>query len=150
MKKKALVFLTLLVFSTNSCSSDDIPIEEISQAVGSWIIAELIMSEAIDNNNDSSFSTNLVDELECLYVEYNIKEDGTWTSHGPSLDVSYDSQNQIMFDCSTITNESGVWTLEGDKLTLKNNQIWTFQGDKITLEIGDDLPGFRRTTYMKK
>ncbi len=135
-----------------ACSSEDSEnVEEVktSPAVGVWAMTELIMSEAIDNNNDSDFSTNLVDELECLYAEYNINEDGTWTSEGNSLDVTYDSQNQIIFDCSTINYKSGVWILESDKLNMGNNEIWTFQGDKITLEINNDL-GFRQTTYIKK
>lgn len=152
MRKSVFVYCTLLILSAMSCSSEDsenVEEEKTSPAVGVWAMTELIMSEAIDNNNDSNFSTNLVDELECLYAEYNINEDGTWSSEGNSLDVSYDSQNQIIFDCSTINHKSGVWILESDKLNMGNNEIWTFQGDKITLEINNDL-GFRQTTYIKK
>ncbi len=150
MKKRILVYQCFLIFLAYSCNSDDTIVQEPSKAVGSWVLTELIMSEAIDNNNDSSFSTNLVNELECLFAEYTIKEDGTWTSQGVSLEVTYNNpQNLLMFDCPTIDNKSGFWTLEGDKLTLENNQIWTLNQDKITLEIGNDLPGFRQTTYTK-
>lgn len=153
MKINTALYGSLLMLFTLSCSSEDsenTPEEKINPAVGVWVMTEIKLDKAIDNNNDSVFSTNLLDELECLFVEYEFKEDGSWSSEGNSLDVSYDDQNEVTFDCGTyVNNNSGVWLLEGDQLNLGNNDIVTLNGNEIIREVNNDF-GFEQITYSKK
>lgn len=142
-------FLILLSISCNSDDSENIPKDEVSPAVGVWVMTEILLESPIDNNNDSNFSDNLLDELDCLFAEYDIKQDGTWSSEGNSLDVFRENENQVTFDCSTINNTSGVWILDGNQLNLGNNNTFNLEGNQISREISNDL-GFRQITYSKK
>lgn len=146
--KKRLLILCVLIMLQISCSSDDSI--NASKVVGEWTASELLVSDAVDNNQDDVFSTNLLDEMECLEIAYTFESDFTWTYSGSNVDVVYYDGYDIIFDCNGTINLSGTWVLEGKNLIIDGDKFFTLENNKITMEIGNSLPGFERIVLMKQ
>ena len=156
MKKLLYLVLSVLVLS---CSDDDdgsAPNPNLELVIGTWNLSELTISPEQDIDGDGTFTTNILDELDCISGVLNLRNDNTWSFTGNDVIITTITGGLFVFRCSDENrNAGGNWDLNGNLVRLAdqagNITEFTFSSSNNTLTniIGEVLPGLQGEVYSK-
>ena len=158
MIKLLILFATLLALS---CSNDDDggsgPDPNFERVVGTWDLTELTISPGQDIDGDGTFTTNILEELDCISGRLTLRNDNTWTFTGNDVIITTITGGLFKFFCSEEDrNASGNWDVNGNLVRLADQTgsitAFTFDSAANTLfnSIGENLPGLQAEIYSKQ
>ncbi len=145
--------LMLLFFSCSTDADEDTLLDESEFLYGNYVLTELSNSQSSDFNGDGSFSSNLIDELDCLVVSLTLNPDRSTSTEGPEMSILADINTVgfYVYSCmdEMITN-SGTWSVNGSELSL-GSAVYTIEGNSLIFNNeGTQAPEFNRVVYTKR
>jgi hypothetical protein len=116
---QSIIYIGAL-FLIFSCESDDNTtnfVEPTPTLNGTYVLTSLDADVTVDLNNDSTTSTNLLQESTCFNImEVTFNNDGSFSATNSKLDFNGgDSGNELT---CTIRTDNGTWSLNANELTL--------------------------------
>ncbi|APU70349.1 lipocalin family protein [Christiangramia flava] len=131
---KNVTFAILVIFVAVSCSKDDKPSVNSSDAVGKWKLQEYYYSgdsQGSYDGMDLSSSYSVTTENSDAYLE--LLEDNTFKATGSidfymSMDYMGQSMDQTM--ANTAFNGTGNWSIDGNSMKL-SNQVASFNNQYV-------------------
>ena len=140
MKKRLIVFISLLAFS---CSDDDggtEPNPNFELVQGTWNLTELTISPAQDINGDGTTTANILDELPCVSARILLGTDNTWSYSGSDVVITTITGGLFKFFCSEeVRTAGGNWDVQGNLVRLAD-ETGNLAGG-ISGWYVDELPG---------
>ena len=90
----------------------------MNDMIGYWELSGMMADVAVDLNDDTSFSKNLLDETDCFNtMSITFDEDGTFISNNAQMTFESGSTND-QFSCLTDRMDEGDWEVRNDSLIL--------------------------------
>ncbi|WP_299432493.1 lipocalin family protein [uncultured Aquimarina sp.] len=127
MKTNFFLFAISFALFFSSCSSDDDNSGDNGgdpttvSLVGTWKLTAATAAQSVDLNMDGTVSDNLLEELPCFEDTIMVNDDNTYDQNVEEVVVNVEMVGPLVVvtaDCTgTTLNETGTWSLDGDKLT---------------------------------
>jgi len=141
MKKMILAATAVLLMASCGGSDDDATSNNEASIVGSYILTELNVSQAIDLDDDGVASADILDEAPCFDGSLVFSSAGTFTSNTDELNIigTVDSDgNEVTFvECFGPFQEMGTYSIEGNVITFTGND-----DDQIDTDLGPSSGSF--------
>ena len=150
MKIKYLLLSLVLISMACSSNSDEV-IEKNSDIVGLWEMTEFQMDFAQDLKSDGVSSTNLLDELECLFVTIQLNDDFTLTTSGMGLNFQQLTETTFDINCTVSSTTEGTWTRTEQGITISPNHVYTYvlKENKLYYDNENESPYHYKFVYTK-
>lgn len=154
MRKLNFLLLLGIPILIASCSTDNG--EGIGNGtpvvVGVYNLTEVNINVAQDPNEDSMFSTNMVEELSCMNGSLNIRVDNTWNMTLTAQNITTVTGDFYPVFCGESRNYSGNWTFQNNQLNLNSTFFAPFvYNDAVLVEnVNEKLPGILNRKFERQ
>lgn len=145
---KVLLASLIILFSTFlvACSDDEAPSPE-SQAIGTWMLAEMNLVTPQDINQDGTPSSNLLREITCMEATLEVLDNNTWTLALKEFRVDGIT---IIDDCTDLLTTNGSWDItEAGNLLLTDSE-YEIRSNQLILERSQTILGISSIVYEKQ
>lgn len=122
-------FLSLMAIALVivACGNDDDSSENSEASiVGAFVLVEMNLEEPIDLDENGTSSSNLLDEAPCFDSLVTFSANQTYEASSDVLEVFFTSDSEgnesITVDCFGPFDETGTYTLEGNVLTINEDE----------------------------
>jgi len=140
--KSKLITAFLIFFVLTGCNNDDTTISPVDFPVGGkfYKLTSLILNEAVDVNNDGTYSFDLMEEINCGYNLY-FENDKSNNPAGTGIDIYVnDDENGNMeqqHSCSAVFAVFPFW-LQRDNIVYFYSAGETWESAKYIAELSSD------------
>ena len=156
MKKIIITLLCLLILS---CSSEDETMDPFPFDGLVFKLTEVNVETSLDLNNDGIFSTNLIQEVDCLNTNQISFLNNSYLREGEIIELNIDDTGDYQYNCIShssvgiITQYIGNQSLSISE-TISLNEIerttFDFDGDKLIENRNESLPNLLSLVYTKQ
>jgi hypothetical protein len=117
-------FVLIPLFLLGACNIDTITDHGVYQEApvvsGIYHLTVMQSNDPSNLNGRSNTAVNLLDEMECLFITLELRDDGSLHSRYVDLSMAKDADGNYQFHCGPERTEQGTWSMEGNALKMDN------------------------------